>query len=378
MTRLERLIAELCPCGVEYLELGRVVNILDKLRKPITKKDRVSGSYPYYGANGIQDYIDDYIFDGTYILMGEDGSVIRSDNTPVLSWAVGKISVNNHAHVISEIPEKALLRYVYYCLSNTNVSSIVRGTPPKINQQNLRSILLPIPPLELQAEIVQILDRLTELTQELTTQLTIELTKRKQQYEYYRDSLFTFGDDVEYLELGSIVNILDKLRKPITKKDRVSGSYPYYGANGIQDYIDDYIFDGTYILMGEDGSVIRSDNTPVLSWAVGKIWVNNHAHVMSEIPEKALLRYVYYCLSNTNVRSIVRGAPPKINQQNLRSILLPIPPIKEQERIVKVLDHFNSLYRSLSNTIPAEIKARKQQYEYYRDKLLTFNEIDSF
>ncbi len=154
MSKLESLIAELCPDGVEYLELSSVVNILDNLRKPITKKDRIGGIYPYYGANGIQDYIDDYIFDGTYILMGEDGSVIRSDNTPVLSWAVGKIWVNNHAHVMSEISEKALLRYVYYCLSNTNVSSIVRGMPPKINQQNLRNIIIPVPPLEVQAEIV--------------------------------------------------------------------------------------------------------------------------------------------------------------------------------------------------------------------------------
>ena len=97
MTKLEQLIKELCPDGVKYKALGDVVEILDSQRKPVTKKDRQSGIYPYYGANGIQDYVNDYIFDGTFLLMGEDGSVINKDNTPVLTWATGKIWVNNHA-----------------------------------------------------------------------------------------------------------------------------------------------------------------------------------------------------------------------------------------------------------------------------------------
>ncbi|ONI45107.1 hypothetical protein AN641_04800 [Candidatus Epulonipiscioides gigas] len=192
MSKLDELIKELCPDGVEYVKLGDVVNILDNLRKPVSKQNRISGIYPYYGANGIQDYVDSYIFDGIYILMGEDGSVINTDNTPILTWATGKIWVNNHAHILSEISEKALLRYIYFCLSKTNVSNIVRGTPPKINQQNMRNIQILLPPLAVQEEIVRILDHFIELTTKLTTKLTTELTARKKQYEYYRNQLLNF------------------------------------------------------------------------------------------------------------------------------------------------------------------------------------------
>ncbi len=193
MSKLEELIEELCPDGVEWVELGEVVHILDNLRKPVSKENRINGQYPYYGANGIQDYVNDYLFDGTFILMGEDGSVINKDNTPILNWAKGKIWVNNHAHILSEIPEKAMLRYIFFCLSKTNVSNIVRGTPPKINQQNLKKIKIPLPPLPIQEEIVRILDKFTELIAELTN----ELDMRKKQYTYYRDTLLTFEEESE-------------------------------------------------------------------------------------------------------------------------------------------------------------------------------------
>ena len=100
MTKLEQLIKELCPDGVEIRSLENCCNILDRKRKPVTKSAREAGEYPYYGANGIQDYVSDYIFDGIFILVGEDGSVITSTGNPVVTWAEGKIWVNNHAHII--------------------------------------------------------------------------------------------------------------------------------------------------------------------------------------------------------------------------------------------------------------------------------------
>ena len=165
--------------------------------------------------------------------------------------------------------------------------------------------------------------------------------------------------------------MLDSRRKPVTKKDRVSGMYPYYGANGVQDYVDGYLFDGEYLLVGEDGSVINKDNSPVLTWAKGKIWVNNHAHVLQET-QYAILRYVYYFLQTRDVSQVVRGTPPKLNQENLRAIKIAVPPLAEQERIVKILDRFDKLCNDLTSGLPAEIAARKKQYEYYRDKLLSF------
>ena len=116
MSKIEELIQQLCPNGVEWKRLENLCVILDSKRKPVSKGKRSKGIYPYYGANGVQDYVDNYLFDGTFILLGEDGSVINKDKSPVLNWAKGKIWVNNHAHIFSEKPEEANLRYLYYTL----------------------------------------------------------------------------------------------------------------------------------------------------------------------------------------------------------------------------------------------------------------------
>lgn len=189
MNKLEQLIQELCPNGVEYKKLGEVCIILDNLRKPVSKEKRKKGKYPYYGANGIQDYVEDYIFDGTFLLMGEDGSVINTDNSPVLNWVSGKVWVNNHAHVLS-CDNLITLRFIFYALQKVDVSSVVRGVPPKLNQDNLRKIIIPVPPLEIQKEIVRILDTFTELEKTLEK----ELEARKKQFEYYREKLLTFNN----------------------------------------------------------------------------------------------------------------------------------------------------------------------------------------
>lgn len=188
MSRIDEMIKELCPEGVEMVKLGDVCDILDNQRKPVSKSRRISGIHPYYGANGIQDYINSYIFDGTYLLIGEDGSVINPDKSPVLNWAEGKIWVNNHAHVLSEKQKIALLRYLYYILQTIDVSDIVRGTPPKINQANLRNIEIPLPPLPIQQEIVSVLDSFTTLIDKMKQEITL----RQKQYEYYREQLLTF------------------------------------------------------------------------------------------------------------------------------------------------------------------------------------------
>ena len=112
MRKINELIKELCPNGVEYRRLEKCCNILDNKRKPVKKGAREKGEYPYYGANGIQDYVSDYIFDGKFVLVGEDGSVINDSGNPIVNWAEGKIWVNNHAHIIEEI-KGINLRYLF-------------------------------------------------------------------------------------------------------------------------------------------------------------------------------------------------------------------------------------------------------------------------
>ena len=166
--------------------------------------------------------------------------------------------------------------------------------------------------------------------------------------------------------------VYDNLRKPIAKDKRVKGDYPYYGANGIQDYINNYLFEGEYLLIGEDGSVMNKDQSPVMHFVSGKFWVNNHAHIIQS--KNYNLRFVYYALQCCNIFELVKGTPPKLNQDNLKKIKFPVPPLETQERIVEILDHFNALTGDFQSGIPAEIQARKKQYQHYKNELLSFKE----
>ena len=371
MNTIEELIQKECPEGVEYLPLGEVCEILDSQRKPVAKGKRSGGHFPYYGANGIQDYVDSYIFDGTFILMGEDGSVINPDRTPILNWAIGKIWVNNHAHVLKEKDNIALLRYVFYALQCVDVFDIVRGTPPKLNQANMRAIEIPVPPLSVQHKIVEILDKFTSLEAELQA----ELEARKKQYEYYRNQLldFTGREDVEWKTLPDISTNCDSKRKPIKSSQREFGQFPYYGASGIVDYVDGYIFDGDYLLISEDGANLLARSTKIAFSISGKNWVNNHAHVL-KFNDDFLRKFVEYYVEHLDLTLYISaGAQPKLTKDKLNKIPIPLPKEDEIKRIVTILDKFEALINDQTASLAAEMKARHQQYEYYRDRLLTFS-----
>lgn len=154
---------------------------------------------------------------------------------------------------------------------------------------------------------------------------------------------FENSGEWEEKKLEDIVDILDNLRRPISKNNRIPGQYPYYGANGIMDYINDYIFDGTYILLGEDGSVINQDSSPVMHIAIGKFWVNNHAHVVKEKCQLYNLYFIYYALHNANIEGLVKGIPPKLNQENLKTINITIADVKEQQKIADFMSSVDKL-----------------------------------
>ncbi|WP_370578246.1 restriction endonuclease subunit S [Snodgrassella alvi] len=149
-------------------------------------------------------------------------------------------------------------------------------------------------------------------------------------------------DSWKWKTLGSISDIHDYKRKPITKKDRKIGIYPYYGATGIQDYIDNYIFDGSFVLVGEDGAKWGSnENTAFL--INGKFWVNNHAHVL-QMHNDIFPKWVVYYLNHKDLNEFITGAVvPKLNQAALRSIPIPVPFISIQKQIVKELDTLSDI-----------------------------------
>lgn len=145
-----------------------------------------------------------------------------------------------------------------------------------------------------------------------------------------------------YKKLGEVANIHDTLRKPVTKKDRRAGVYPYYGATGIQDYVDNYIFDGRYVLVGEDGAKWGANERSAYI-IEGKSWVNNHAHVLSFTSDMCD-SFVAYYLNYKDLDSFISGAiVRKLTQKSLISIPLPIPSLEEQQAIVRELDGINRL-----------------------------------
>ena len=176
----------------------------------------------------------------------------------------------------------------------------------------------------------------------------------------------------EWKALNEISENLDSQRVPITKNKRISGNIPYYGASGIVDYVSDYIFDEDLLCISEDGANLLARSTPIAFLAHGKYWVNNHAHVL-KFETYAERKYVEYYLNSIDLTPYISGAAqPKLNQKNLNSIKIPNPSLEEKKRIVSILDKFDALTTSLTEGLPREIELRQQQYEYYRDLLLSF------
>lgn len=313
----------------------------------------------------------------------------------------GKIGLYNYEYtsylnqrVGKFIPKKNILnnRYLYhYLLSKANEIYIIAGggAQPNLSSNKLMTeIKIPIPPLSVQTEIARVLDAFTSLTAELTA----ELTSRQKQYQYFRDKLLNFDDisdrggyetnpitkalwhnkKVVFKALGNISENLDFMRKPITSGLREKGNIPYYGASGIVDYVKDYIFEGDYLLVSEDGANLLARNTPIAFSISGKNWVNNHAHVL-KFNTYTERRFVEFYLNNIDLTPYISGAAqPKLNKNNLSNIKIPAPPFEEQQRIVTILDKFETLTNSIVDGLPKEIELRRKQYEYYREKLLSF------
>ena len=381
MSRLEELIQIHCPDGVNYRKLGEICQIATG--KLNVNKQSENGKYPFFTCAKEVYRINTFAFDTEALLISGNG------NVGYIHYYKGKFNAYQRTYVLSDFSENIFfIKYVLEAgLKKRIEEGLMLGSVPYIKLETLSGFLVPILPPPVQEEIVRILDTFTALEAELEKQLEAELAARTKQYDHYRYELMSFNsnskivekllanicpDGVEYNDLGEVIDILDSQRKPVTKSDRKPGPYPYYGANGIQDYVAGYIFDGIYLLLGEDGSVINPDGSPILTWATGKIWVNNHAHVLSEKNNGALLRYLYYYLQTVDVSKVVRGIPPKINQENLRKIRVALPALEVQEQIVSILDRFDTLVNELKSGLPAEIALRRKQYECYRDKLLTF------
>ena len=253
---------------------------------------------------------------------------------------------------------------------------------PAISDKEVKAYDIPIPPLPIQNEIVKLLDSFTELT--------AELVLRKKQYNFYRDSLLNFvrvGDtlvqsdrqtalgigkigllkqsvEVEWRELLEITRSVSSGKNKTRTPD---GEYPVYGSTGIIGRCSESMYEGARILVARVGMAAG-----FVQIVTGKYDVSDNTLIVDVINDVDM-KYIFYYLVYVNLNQLARGGgQPLITAGQLKSIKIPIPPLEMQAKIVSILDRFDALCHDLTQGLPAEIAARKKQYEYYRDKLLTF------
>jgi type I restriction enzyme, S subunit len=173
-----------------------------------------------------------------------------------------------------------------------------------------------------------------------------------------------------FTPLGEAANNLDGKRVPLKAADREKrhGDYPYYGASGVIDQIDDYLFDGDFLLVAEDGANLLARSTPIAFLASGKFWVNNHAHVLA-CNGKASLRFLQRYLCSVDVKRFVTGsAQPKLNRKNLDRIEIPLPPLAEQKRIADILDKADAIRRKRQEAIASSEKMANSLFSEFTNK----------
>ena len=347
---------------VEWKKLGDICEVLRGKRLTKSQLSETDGYPVLHGGSTPMGYYTDYNRKANTTVVvntGNAGSVFFYDKEFWSSDACFSLYPDK------EIIDKFLYLYVYGC-ENILKGKIRAGAMPTIDATVIESLIIPVPSLEEQTRIVGILDTFTSAIDNLKEQIA----QRRKQYEYYRDQLLDLEGKpgVEMKMLPEISDNRDRERKPITSSKRKAGNYPYYGASGIVDYVDGYIFDGDYLLVSEDGANLIVRSTPIAFSITGKNWVNNHAHVL-QFKDKATQKYVEIFLNMIDLEPWINGAAqPKLNQDNLNKITIPIPPLREQQRVVSILDTFEASIRNLE----AQLEQRQKQYEYYRNKLLTF------
>ena len=256
--------------------------------------------------------------------------------------------------------------FIYYAQSEKYFSDVksesTGATRKRISRKNLENIKIPVPPLSEQKRIVKFLDEefskidtlktnaetnLKNARELFETTLEKELNPLSRHSERSEESCADLPSGWEWKTLDEFSTNLDAKRKPVTKKNRVNGNYPYYGASGIVDYVDSYIYDGKYLLISEDGANLVARSTPIAFIAEGKFWVNNHAHIIETMNE-ATLQYLVYFFENLDLSPYVKGmAQPKLSQDSLYKIQIPLPPLSVQKEIVARLDKLSENVKRL-------------------------------
>lgn len=382
MSKIDDLIAELCPDGVRWSTLAEtaVVTIGEFVHR---NKQTPSAKYPVYnGGTSPTGYYEQYNNTGDKIIVsarGANAGFVNKTSEPY--WA------GNSCYSVS-IKETSILSwmFVFYflkCNEHKLIGEQQKGGIPAVSKRQIEAFRIPVPPPEVQREIVKVLDTFTKLEAELEA----ELEARRRQYKYYRDTLLGFEgrDDVRWATLGEVaIYSTNRVKSAELNQDSyigVDNLLPDMRGRTRSNYVPTT---GTSIGY-ETGDILIGNIRPYLKkiWLADSMGGTNQdvlvVHLKNELRDDITPRFLYHILASEQFfafnMQFAKGAKmPRGDKAAIMRYEIPIPPPEEQERIVGILDKFDALVNDLSSGLPAEIRARRQQYEYYRDLLLTFRE----
>ena len=379
MSRLEELIKKLCPDGVEYKRLGEIASI--SRGGNFQKKDYVDSGVPciHYGQiytrygmfveETISFISEEIAKKQKFAQTGDIVMAVTSENIDdvckCIAWLGSEmVAISGHTAIIKHnINSKYLIYYFHSEMFQKQKRRLVHGTKVmEVTPDHLTKVKIPVPPLEIQEEIVKTLDKFTNYV----TELQAELQARKQQYEYYRDALLS----AKNIESKSVfLSDIAKIKNGRDYKQLSEGEYPVYGSGGVMTYVNAFAYDKPSVLIPRKGSIGNLFYVEEPFWNVDTVFY-------TEInDEKVVPKYLFYLLQKEHLEDLnTAGGVPSLTQSVLNKVKLMIPSIDTQKRIVNVLDNFDSICSDLNIGLPAEIEARQKQYEFYRDALLTFAE----
>lgn len=384
MSKLDKLLRELCPDGVEHKKLVDAVSI-ERGKRVVRSQLSISGKYPVY-QNSLTPlgYHTDYNYNAntTFIIVaGAAGEIGFSDKA---FWAADDCFT-----VVC--PENVLNRYIYHLLLNNQnqlASKVRKASIPRLSRSAIENLVIPIPPLDVQCEIVRILDNFTNLT--------AELTARKTQYAYYRDKLLKAETNAYKYKLGEIATVTKLAGFEFTNYVTYSENGNIIALRGLNvknGRLD--LHDVKYVDKSDFSKLERSklhigDMLFTYVGTVGQVAIVDEEDKYYLAPKVALIRcnkevllpqYMKYYFQTTRfwdkqIRRLLQSSSMQnIPMEKIRKFEIAVPPLDVQNRIVNVLDNFEKICSDLNIGLPAEIEARQKQYEYYRDKLLTFKEV---
>lgn len=419
MSNLEELIERLCPDGVEYKTLGEFSNIV-RGASPRPIKNYITSDEK--GVNWIK--IGDVRPGEKYIttvkekitLEGATKSRFVNIGDFILSnsMSFGRpyiLKVDGCIHdgwlAISQYEDFYDRDFLYYLLCSSKVQAEFKkkasfgGAVQNLNSDIVKSVTLPVPPLEVQREIVRILDNFAIATTEIQQKLQEELAARQKQYEYYRDLLLTFKSNestilnertnelelsgaIRWMKLGDIGSIC-MCKRILKSETNQNGGIPFYKIGTFGKQADAYISNEKFIeyknrykfpkkgdiLISAAGTIGRTvvyDGKPAYFQDSNIVWIDNDE-------TRVLNTFLNYWYSTSPWIASTGGTISRLYNDNIAKAPIPVPPLEVQQRIVDILDRFDTLCNDISSGLPAEIEMRQKQYEYYRDKLLTFKEL---